>query len=486
MGDTQPKVPVEAGDATHGSAFDGPLGEAYRQALTHLAGLSHRPVGVRATPAQLREALAGPLPEEPSDPQHVVTALVEACEPGVVATAGGRFFGFVIGGATPAALAADWMTSAWDQNAAMYAAAPAAAVVEEVAGTWAAQLLGLPSEASAGFVTGGQMANFAGLAAARHEVLQRAGWNVETEGLAGAPPIRIMASDGRHETIDRALRFLGLGTSAVTSVPTDAQGRMDHAALGRMLAGERGPLIVCAQVGNVNSGAIDQVGEICQIAHDAGAWVHVDGAFGLWASASPRLRSLVAGVELADSWAVDCHKWLNVPYDSGLVFCAHPEAHSAAMGIRAAYLPHGAGSTRDSLDFNPELSRRARGFAVYAAIAALGRQGIADLVERCCHHARTFADRLSAHERVEVLNDVVLNQVLVRFLAADGDHDGYTRSVLRRVQEEGTSWMGGTTWRGQAAMRISVSSWVTDEADVDRTVQAVLQCAAAADHDRPQ
>jgi glutamate/tyrosine decarboxylase-like PLP-dependent enzyme len=394
-----------------------------------------------------------------------------------VASGSGRFFGFVIGGANPAALAADWLTSAWDQNAGLYVLGPAASVVEEVAGEWLAELFGLPVGMSVGYVTGAQMANFTGLAAALHEVLRRAGWDLATGGLWGAPRVRVLAGAGRHGTIDRALRFLGVGTSTIVEVDANRQGRMQPAALAAALQQGSGPAIVCAQVGNVNSGAIDPVGEICTIAHEHDAWVHVDGAFGLWAGASPRLRPLVAGVELADSWATDAHKWLNVPYDSGLIFCAHPDAHRAAMGIRAGYLMHSAGDERDALDYGPEHSRRARGFAIYAAIRALGREGIADLVERCAAFASRFAERLAAADRVEVLNDVILNQVLVRFLAADGDHDAHTRRVIERVQHDGTCWMSGTTWQGQAAMRISVSNWSTDQADVDRAVAAILRCA---------
>jgi glutamate/tyrosine decarboxylase-like PLP-dependent enzyme len=320
------------------------------------------------------------------------------------------------------------------------------------------------------------MANFTGLAIALRGLLDRAGWDVESDGLWGAPRVRVLAGQGRHGTIDRALRFLGAG--AVEAVDADDQGRLRPAALAAALDRGSGPAIVCAQLGNVNSGALDPVGEICQVAHARGAWVHVDGAFGMWAAASPRLRPLVAGVERADSWATDAHKWLNVPYDSGLVFCAHPEAHRAAMGTRAGYLVHGRGDQRDSLDYHPDHSRRARGFAVYAAIRALGRQGVADLVERCCGLAGRFAERLGAADGVEVLNQVVLNQVLVRFLAADGDHDARTRRVVERTQQDGTCWMSGTTWQGKAAMRISVSNWSTDEADVDRSVAAILRRAA--------
>jgi glutamate/tyrosine decarboxylase-like PLP-dependent enzyme len=461
----------------HEPDWKGPLGAAFDHALGYLEGLPARPVTSRASLAEMRAALGGPLPEQPLEPRDVVAALATAAEPGVVASSSGRFFGFVIGGATPAALAADWLTSVWDQNAGLYVLGPAASVVEEVAGGWLAELLGLPAGVSVGFVTGAQMANFSALAIALREVLRRAGWEVESAGLWGAPRLRVLAGRERHGTVDRALRFLGVGGAAIVPVDVDDQGRMRTAALRSALDRGNGPAIVCAQVGNVNSGAVDPVGEICEVAQQYGAWVHVDGAFGMWAAASPRLRPLVTGVERADSWATDAHKWLNVPYDSGLVFCAHPEAHRAAMGVRAGYLIHGGDDERDALDYNPEHSRRARGFAVYAALRALGRQGVAALVERCCGLARRFAELLAAADGVEVLNQVVLNQVVVRFLAADGDHDAHTRRVVERVQQDGTCWMSGTTWQGRAAMRISVSNWSTDEADVDRSVATILRCA---------
>jgi glutamate/tyrosine decarboxylase-like PLP-dependent enzyme len=461
----------------HEPDWKGPLGEALDQALTYLEGLPDRPVPGRASLAELRAALGGPLPRGPQDPRQVVAELARAAEPGLVASGGGRYFGFVVGGATPAALAADWLTSAWDQNAALHVLGPAASVVEEVTGGWLAELLGLPVGVSVGFVTGVQMANFTGLAIALREVLGRAGWDVDAAGLWGAPRVRVLAGQERHGTIDRALRFLGAGAAAVVPVDADDQGRMRPAALADGLGRGDGPAIVCAQLGNVNTGAVDPVAEVCRIAHRHGAWVHVDGAFGLWAAASPALRHLVAGVEGADSWATDAHKMLNVPYDSGLVFCAHPRAHRAAMGTRAGYLVHGTGAERDALDYHPEHSRRARGIVVYAAIRALGRAGVAELVERCCGHARRFAERLAAADGAEVLNQVVLNQVLVRFLAADGDHDAHTRRVVERVQQDGTCWMSGTTWQGRAAMRISVSNWSTDEADVDRAVAAILRQA---------
>ena len=458
--------------------WKGALGEAFEESLAYLQGLPLRPIPSQVDLSTLRAALGGAVPEPPVDPREVVADLVAAADQGLMASGSGRFFGFVVGGANPAALAADWLASTWDQNAGLYVLGPAASVVEEIAGEWLAELFGLPAGVSVGYVTGGQMANFTGLAAGLHDVLRQAGWDLATGGLWAAPRVRILAGAGRHGTIDRALRFLGVGTQAIVEVDADDQGRMRPAALAAALEQTSGPAIVCAQIGNVNSGSIDPVAEICALSREHGAWVHVDGAFGLWAGASSQLRPLVAGVELADSWATDAHKWLNVPYDSGLVFCAHPDAHRAAMGIRAGYLMHSAGGERDALDYGPEHSRRARGFAIYAAIRALGREGIAELVERCSALASRFAERLGAVEGVEVLNEVVLNQVLVRFLATDGDHDAQTRRVIERVQQDGTCWMSGTTWHGQAAMRISVSNWSTDETDVDRAVAAILRCAA--------
>ncbi|MGW5187819.1 pyridoxal phosphate-dependent decarboxylase family protein [Kribbella sp. NPDC004138] len=449
--------------------WEGPLTEAYERATAYLEELPERRVGPRATAGELREALGGPLPAGPTDPRKVIARLAEGVEDGLLPSGSGRFFGFVFGGATPASLAADWLTTTWDQNAGLYAASPAAAVVEEVAAAWLVELFGLPAGTSVGFVTGAQMANFTGLAAARHEVLRRAGWDVERDGLVGAPPIRVLAGAERHDTIDRALRFLGLGTSCIVPIAVDEQGRMRADALEAALTDDA-PQIVCAQVGNVNTGAIDAVRDICERAHEHHAWVHVDGAFGLWAAVSEQLRPLVDGIELADSWASDAHKWLNVPYDSGLVLCAHPEPHRAAMSIRAAYLIQDENGERDPMDYNPEFSRRARGIPVYAAVRALGRSGIAEIVDRCHAMAQRFADALRA-EGIEVLNEVVLNQILVRF----GD-DELTRRVVAAVQREGTCWMSGTTWQGTAAMRISVTNWTTGAADIDRSAAAVVRC----------
>ncbi|MET7426986.1 aminotransferase class V-fold PLP-dependent enzyme [Dactylosporangium sp. NPDC005555] len=446
--------------------WHGPLTEAYEQATRFLTGLPDRPVGSTASVETLRAALGGPLPAEGTDAREVVARLAAAAEDGIVASPSGRFFGFVIGGATPAALAADWLTATWDQNAGLYAAGPAAAVVEEVAGGWLRDLFGLPAHTSVGFVTGAQMSHVTALAAARHEVLRRVGWDVETGGLHGAPRIAVLAGADRHSTIDRALRFLGIGTAALVPVDVDDQGRMRPDALRETLAGVDGPVIVCAQLGNVNTGACDPVGEICDVAHAAGAWVHVDGAFGLWAAASAAHRHLVAGAGRADSWTTDAHKWLNVPYDSGLVFCAHPDAHRAAMGVRAAYLVHAGGDERDAMDHNPEFSRRARGFAVYAALRALGRDGVEALIDRTCALAARFAGRMGD----AVLNEVVLNQVLVG-LGPD------TPAIIDRVRADGTCWVSGTTWQGRPAMRFSVSNHTTDAADIDRSADVILRLA---------
>ncbi len=362
---------------------------------------------------------------------------------------------------------------------------PAGAVVEEVAGAWLRDLLGLPASTSVGFVSGCHMANFTGLAAARHEMLRRAGWDVEADGLQGAPPLRVLVGEEVHVSVLGALRYLGIGTKQVRRVDVDAQGRMLPEALAAALASGSGPAIVCAQAGNVNTGAFDPFDTIVDLAHVHEAWVHVDGAFGLWAAASPALRHHVAGVERADSWATDAHKWLNVPYDSGLVFVAHPAAHRAAMSFSAAYLMRSGDEPREAMDWTPESSRRARGFAVYAALRSLGRSGVADMIERCCRLAKRFADRLSAEPSIRILNDVVLNQVLVRvepqadgargLSGADVDADAATRDALKRVQDERVCWLGGTRWHGLDAMRISVSNWSTTEEDVDRSADSILR-----------
>jgi glutamate/tyrosine decarboxylase-like PLP-dependent enzyme len=457
------------------------LGETADLAADYLEAIPDRPVGWTVSVEELRSRLGGPLPEAPSDPRDVIVRLADAVEPGLVASPGGRYFGFVIGGAGPATIAADWLTSVWDQNAGLYACGPSAAVVEEVAGAWTAELLGLPDDVSFGFVTGCQMAHFTALAAARHRVYAKLGWDVNERGLIGAPAIRVLVGAERHASVDRAVRYLGFGSDRMVLVATDGQGRMMPSALREAISAGAGPAIVCAQAGNVNTGAFDPLDQIADIAHEADAWLHVDGAFGLWAGASPALRHLVSGVKRADSWATDAHKWLNVPYDSGIAFCADADAHRASMGVRAGYLVQAdPGGPRDQLDFNPEFSRRARGFPIYAAVRALGRSGVAELVERCCAHARRFADALAEAPDVEVLNDVVLNQVLLRFTDQAGDHDRYTRAVIEAVQNDGTCWLGGTSWHGIEAMRISVSNWSTTSEDVERSIEAILRAAAAA------
>jgi glutamate/tyrosine decarboxylase-like PLP-dependent enzyme len=445
------------------------FGQTAQYAADFLESLDDRPIAPEADVEELTRALGGPLPEQGMDPRSVIAALVEDATPGIVGIPSGRYFGFVIGGAVPAAVAADWLTSVWDQNAGLYVCGPSAAVVEEVCRGWLAELLGLPSDVSVAYVTGCQMAHVTALAAARHHVLAQAGWDVAQDGLAGAPPIRVVVGAKRHVTIDRALRLLGIGAASLEVVPADDQGRMrvDALRLGD------GPTIVCGQAGEVNTGAFDDLDAIADIATEAGAWFHLDGAFGLWAAASPRLRHLLRGSERADSWATDGHKWLNVPYDSGLAFCAHPEAHRAAMGVTASYLVHAEDKReRDEVDWTPEFSRRARGFPIYAAIRSLGRAGVAEMIESSCANARRFAEALEAGGAT-VLNDVVLNQVLVRI--GDGDH---TRETIGRVQQDGTCWLGGTDWMGEHAMRISVSNFRTTPEDVDRSAAAVLAAAA--------
>ena len=461
---------------------DGPsaLDTAAVLAREFLARLGRRPVRATASVADLRACLGSPLPEDGLAPETVVSDLARAVEPGLVASAGPRYFGFVIGGSHPAAVAADWLTSAWDQNAGLYATAPAAAVVEEVAAAWLLDLLGLPRGAGVGFATGAQMANFVGLCAGRHAVLERVGWNVEEEGLHGAPPVEVVVGEEVHVTILSALRMLGLGSRRARRVAVDGQGRMRPDDLAQVLRSGSGPTLVCAQAGNVNTGAFDPMEVIATLAREHGAWLHVDGAFGLWAGASPELRHHVAGVRRADSWATDAHKWLNVPYDCGLAIVADPAVQRAALTARASYLVQTAGSERDPFEWVPEFSRRARGFTVYAALRSLGRRGVAELIERGCRLARRMAEGLRRGPGVRILNDVVLNQVLVRFEPpAGGDADAFTRAVIARVQKDGTAWLGGSRWRDQEVMRISVSNWSTTEADADQSVDAILTAAAA-------
>jgi glutamate/tyrosine decarboxylase-like PLP-dependent enzyme len=435
------------------------------RAAVYLDGLADRPVAPTAEALDRLARLGGDMPARPTDPAEVVALLDEVGSPATIASAGPRYFGFVIGGALPAAVAANWLGAAWDNNAGPRPASPVAAHLEDVALRWLVDVLGLPEGAGGGFVTGATMANFTGLAAARHALLERAGWDVEGQGLFGAPPLRVVVGDEVHVSLVKALGLAGLGRDRVERVPADEQGRMRLGAL----AGLDERTILCVQAGNVNTGAIDPMAPLVAAAREAGAWVHVDGAFGLWAAAAPERRHLVEGVEGADSWATDAHKWLNVPYDSGLVFVRRPEVLRASMAATAAYLMDDGG--RQPLDHTPEMSRRARGIEVWASLRSLGRSGLAELIEGCCRHATRFAEGLAAAGH-EVLNDVVLNQVLVSF----GDDDT-TRAVVTAVQEDGTCWCGGTTWHGRAAMRISVSSWATTADDVDRSLAAILRLA---------
>jgi glutamate/tyrosine decarboxylase-like PLP-dependent enzyme len=385
----------------------------------------------------------------------------------------------VIGGTLPVALAADWLVSTWDQNAGRYATSPAVAVIEEVTARWLLELFGLPSRCGVGFVTGAQMANFTCLLAARHAAFLKAGWRVGEDGLQGAPPLTVVLGGEAHVTVERALGFLGVGSRTMLRVEADEEGRMRPSDLKKTLARCNGPTIVCAQVGNVNTGAFDSIGEIAPLVHEKGAWLHVDGAFGLWAATSSSLRRHLAGAELADSWATDAHKWLNVPYDSGIAIVADPDAHRASLTAHAPYLAEGDGPDRNGMDWVPESSRRARGVPIYAALKALGRRGVADLVEGCSTLARRMAATLSRARGVRILNDVVLNQVLVRFEPRGKDPDLFTRSVIARVQQEGTCWLGGTRWRGMGAMRISVTNWSTTESDIDLSAAAILDAARA-------
>jgi glutamate/tyrosine decarboxylase-like PLP-dependent enzyme len=448
------------------------LERAHAHAEAFLETLEKRPVWPRATYDEMLAALGGPLPSAPTDPSAVIDELAAAADPGLVAMAGARFWGFVIGGALPAALAADWLTSAWDQNAGLSAATPAAAAVETVAAGWLLELLGLPPSSSVGFVTGAMMANFSCLAAARHAVLSAAGWDVGERGLFGAPPIRLVVGADRHETIDRSVRFLGLGQDALVVVDSDDQGRMVPSALADRLAGGEGPVIVCLQAGEVHTGAFDPFEQLVEISRTHAGWVHVDGAFGLWAAASDATRHLVAGFADADSWTTDAHKTLNVPYDCGLAIVRDPTWTAAVFGLHADYL---IAAVEDPLERTPEFSRRARGFPVWAALRSLGSAGVATLVERLCASARLLADGLATVPGVEVLNDVVFTQVLVRF----GDDDARTTDIGQRILADGTCVITPGSWRGRAAQRCSMSSWATTPDDVDQSVEAIRRIASA-------
>jgi glutamate/tyrosine decarboxylase-like PLP-dependent enzyme len=445
------------------------LRDAATRAASYLDGLDARKVAPDPVATAALEALDAPMPVKGCDPARVIADLDAFGSPATMAMAGPRFFGFVIGGALPVTLAANWIAGAWDQNSAFYEATPATSRIEQIALRWLIDLIGLPADTGGAFVTGATVANFAALAAARHVVLARAGWNVEAEGLFGAPPIQVIVGEEAHPSLVKSLGLLGLGRNRVVRVPVDGQGRMRADALPRIAT----PSIVCTQAGNVNTGAIDPIDEICARVEGSGAWVHVDGAFGLWAAASPELAPMMRGVARADSWATDAHKWLNVPYDCGLAFSRDADALRAAMAVTAEYLP-GLSPFRNPADYTPELSRRARGIEVWAALRALGREGVAELVERNCRQARRFAEGLRG-AGYRVLNEIALNQVLVAF----GDA-ATTQRVIAAIQADGTCWCGGTVWQGETAMRISVSSWATTDEDVEKSLAAMLRAAKAA------
>ena len=441
------------------------LDNAAERAVRYLASLNRRRVSPTASAIAALEALSGPLKDGPSDPQAVLVLLDDCGSPATVASAGPRYFGFVTGGTLPAAMAANWLAAAWDQNAGLWVQSPVAAALEETAAGWLRTIFGLPETCGVGFVTGATVANFTCLAAARHGILQRSGWNVEEQGLFGAPEITVIVGNEVHASLLKALSLVGFGKVRLTRVPADNQGRMKGDALPPL----NDRTLVCIQAGNVNTGAFDPARKICEQAHNAGAWVHVDGAFGLWAAAAPARAYLMDGVNQADSWAVDCHKWLNVPYDSGLAFVRDAESLRASMSLSGAYLQ--MSDQRDGTLYAPEASRRARGIEVWAALKSLGRSGLAEMIERNCRLAERFATGLRA-AGYSVLNEVVLNQVLVSF----GDAER-TKKVIAEVQNDGTCWCGGTQWQGHTAMRISVSNWSTTEEDVDRSLEAILRIA---------
>lgn len=463
-------------------AYEESLNRAKAHALDWLGSLSTRPVGPRVGADDLRGEFAPPLQHDPIDPAMVIDELAALAEPGLMSMQSGRFFGWVIGGTLPAALGADWLVSAWDQNAGMRYATPATAAIEEAAGGWLLELLGLPEESDVGFTTGATMANFVGLAAGRQAVLDRVGWDLAADGLTGAPRIRVFVGAERHDVVDLALRYLGLGAPIV--VPADNQGRLDATALAAAMddpSGAGGPAIVVLQAGNLHSGAFDPMREAITIAHERDAWVHVDGAFGLWAAASPRYRRALDGIELADSWATDGHKTLNVPYDCGMAIVAKAEALRPVFTVHTSYLMADDNGPGDPFDKVPELSRRARGVPVWAALRSLGRSGTVDLVERLAANARALADGISRIPGAEILNDVVFTQVSVSF----GD-DEQTRQVTERLLADGVTWMSGSRWQGRAVLRISVSNWSTDAADVEASLAAVERAAASIDVGAPR
>jgi glutamate/tyrosine decarboxylase-like PLP-dependent enzyme len=455
------------------------LDRAAALAAEYLQSLDDQGVGEALGPLALREKLHKELTDEGLPAVQVIEELADDARGGLLNSGNARFYGWVIGGALPVAIAADWLTSAWDQNAAAYACAPSAAIIEQVVAEWLKDILGLPPHVSYAFVTGCQMAHVTALAAARHQVLADRGWHVEEQGLAGSPPIRVLVGE-HHETLLRALRHLGIGTNSVVRIDGQDDGTIDVGALRTELAREPGaPTIVSLAAGDLNRGAFDPFDAVCDVAHAHNAWVHVDGAFGLWAASSPRYRHLLEGVSRADSWATDAHKWLNVPYDSGIAFVAHPEAHRAAMAIPAAYKIE-VGGTRDQVEWGPEWSRRARAIPLYAALRTLGRRGVTELVERCCDLTRELVARLGSLPGVEVLAEPIINQGLVRFLDPRGNHDLRTDRVIAEINAAGVAWFGPTTWNGMRVMRVSLSNFRTTSEDIERTVAAVQRAMTEA------
>ena len=462
------------------SVFDDSLESAATCAMSYLAKLDQSPVGARTDAAVLRARIAKPLSRDGLPAKQVISELVANVDGGLNAVASGRFFAWVMGGSLPAALAADWLTSAWDQNAHTYGTGPAAAITEEVVGGWLKEILGIPSRSSFALVTGCQMAHFTCLAAARHALLTQRAWDLETNGLSGAPPIRVLTSEQAHGSIDRAVSLLGMGTSNLVKLPSDSSGRLDATGLESALAAQpSAPTVVVLQAGDLNIGAFDQFEILIPIAKRYGAWVHIDGAFGLWVAASPTYRHLLAGVDAADSWATDGHKWLNVPYDCGYAFVADPAAHGSAMSHRASYISYSS-DVRDQCDWNPEWSRRARGFSSYAAIRQLGTDGLAQMIERCCAHARSLVTEIGSLAGAELLWKPQINQGLVRFLdlkvgSSQLDHDRRTDEMIAKINSTGEAFFSGTTWRGRRAMRVSVCNWQTSEDDVRRTVRSIAK-----------
>jgi len=455
------------------------LNETVKIAAEYFEKIESRHVGPVNSVKEIRDKLSMGLPEEGEDPVKVIQDMATKVDGGLVASPGPRYFGFVTGGVVPASLAADWMTSVWDQNGVLSVSSPAAGVVEEIVSNWILELLRFPTNCSVGMVTGCQMANFTCLAAARHEVLRRVGWDVESKGLNGAPEISIVAGEEAHATLINALKMLGFGTDNIIQVPSDSNGAMIPKKLKEALEDIDGPLIVNLQAGNVNTGAFDPFKEIIDVAHEKGAWVHVDGAFGLWGRVTPELGDELEGVEKADSWATDAHKWLNVPYDSGLAIVANEAAHRTSMALKAPYYIAASDETRDPSQWVPESSRRARGFALYGAIRSLGGEGIREIVERNCRQARLMASLLEEDPAIEILNEVILNQVLVHFLPPEGIGSGaFNGEVISVIQEEGTCWAGSSRWKGMDAMRVSVSNWSTTDKDINISASAIRKVLA--------